>query len=158
MIVFLEGIIAPGNLMRGRTVAAIATLTDALRTALEVGGPALGALVALPLAEARYDRGDLEASAALLDAYLPHAREIGFSDQLVAGGTVRARIAVLRGEHELALRGLEESIQFAREHSFEKLVLMLTAERIDILCRCAVRRRRPPGLPLKSGCAGLPTR
>jgi LuxR family maltose regulon positive regulatory protein len=70
-----------------------------------------------------------------LDAYLPHAREIGFSDQLIAGGTVRARIAAFRGERELALRGLAESIQFARERSFEKLLQMATAERIDILCR-----------------------
>jgi LuxR family maltose regulon positive regulatory protein len=133
--VFLEGIIAPGNLMRGRTAAAIVTLGDALRTALEVGGPTLAALVALPLAEAHYDSGDLEASLALLDAYLPHSREIGFSDQLIAGCTVRARIAVLRGERELGLRVLEDSIQFARERSFEKLLLMATAERIDILCR-----------------------
>ena len=135
VVVFLEGIIAPGNLMRGRTAAVIGTLAEALRTALEVGGPTLAALVALPLAEAHYDRGDLEASLALLDAYLPHAREIGFSDQLIAGCTVRARIAVLRGEQELALRVLEDSIQFARERSFEKLLLMLTAERIDVLCR-----------------------
>jgi LuxR family transcriptional regulator, maltose regulon positive regulatory protein len=133
--VFLEGIIAPGNLMRGRTATAIAALGDALQTALEVGGRTLAALVALPLAEAHYDRGDLEASLALLDAYLPHAREIGFSDQLIAGCTVRARIAMLRGERELALRVLEDSIQFARERSFEKLLLMATAERIDILCR-----------------------
>jgi LuxR family maltose regulon positive regulatory protein len=133
--VFLEGIIAPGNLMRGRTAEAIATLGDALRTALEVGGPSLAALVALPLAEAHYDRGDLEASLALLDAYLPHAREIGFSDQLIAGCTVRARIAAHRGERELALRVLEDTIQFARERSFEKLLLMLTAERVDVLCR-----------------------
>jgi LuxR family transcriptional regulator, maltose regulon positive regulatory protein len=135
VVVFLEGIIAPGNLMRGRTAAVIATLGDALRTALEVGGPTLAALVALPLAQAHYDRGDLEESLALLDAYLPHAREIGFSDQLIAGCTVRARIAVLRGERELALRVLEDTIQFARERSFEKLLLMLTAERIDVLCR-----------------------
>ena len=135
VVVFLEGIIAPGNLMRGRTAAVIATLGDALRTALEVGGPTLAALVALPLAEAHYDRGDLEGSLALLDAYLPHAREIGFSDQLIAGCTVRARIAALRGERELALRVLEDTIQFARERSFEKLLLMLTAERIDVLCR-----------------------
>jgi LuxR family transcriptional regulator, maltose regulon positive regulatory protein len=133
--VFLEGIIAPGNLMRGRTEAAIATLSDALRTALEVGGPSLAALVALPLAEAHYDRGDLDASLTLLDEYLPHAREIGFSDQLIAGCTVRARIARLRGERELALRVLEEAIQFASERCFEKLLLMLTAERIDVLCR-----------------------
>jgi LuxR family transcriptional regulator, maltose regulon positive regulatory protein len=135
VVVFLEGIIAPGNLMRGRTAAVIATLGEALRTALEVGGPTLAALVALPLAEAHYDCGELEGSLALLDAYLPHAREIGFSDQLIAGCTVRARIAALRGERELALRVLEDTIQFARERSFEKLLLMLTAERIDVLCR-----------------------
>ena len=133
--VFLEGIIAPGNLMRGRTAEAIATLGDALRTALEVGGASLAALVALPLAEAHYDRGDLEASLALLDVYLPHGREIGFSDQLIAGCTVRARIAAHRGEREVALRVLEDTIQFARERSFEKLLLMLTAERVDVLCR-----------------------
>jgi LuxR family maltose regulon positive regulatory protein len=135
VVVFLEGIIAPGNLMRGRTAAVIATLGEALRSALEVGGPTLAALVALPLAEAHYDSGDIEASLALLDAYLPHAREIGFSDQLICGCTVRARIAALRGERELALRVLEDTIQFARERVFEKLLLMLTAERIDVLCR-----------------------
>ncbi len=135
VVVFLEGIIAPGNLMRGRTAAVVATLGGALRIALEVGGPSLAALVALPLAEAHYDSGDLEASLALLDAYLPHAREIGFADQLIAGCTVRARIAAFRGERELALRVLEDTIQFARERSFEKLLLMLSAERIDVLCR-----------------------
>lgn len=133
--IFLEGIIAPGNLMRGRTVAVIAKLTEALRTALEVGGPTLAPMVALPLAEAHYDRGDLQASLALLDTYLPQAREIGFADQLIAGCTARARIARLRGERAVALRVLEEAIQFARERSFEKLLLMLTAEHVDLLCR-----------------------
>jgi LuxR family transcriptional regulator, maltose regulon positive regulatory protein len=135
VVVFLEGIIAPGNLMRGRTAAVIASLGEALRSALEVGGPTLAALVALPLAEAHYDSGAVEASLALLDAYLPRARELGFSDQLICGCTVRARIAALRGERELAVRVLEDTIQFARERAFEKLLLMLSAERIDVLCR-----------------------
>jgi LuxR family transcriptional regulator, maltose regulon positive regulatory protein len=133
--IFLEGIIAPGNLMRGRTASVIATLTEALRTALEVGGPTLAPLVALPLAEAHYDRGEIDASLALLDTHLPLAREIGFADQLIAGCTARARIARLRGERSIALRVLEETIQFARERSFEKLLVMLTAEHIDVLCR-----------------------
>jgi LuxR family maltose regulon positive regulatory protein len=133
--IFLEGIIAPGNLMRGRTAAVISTLTEALRTALEVGGPTLAPMVALPLAEAHYDRGELEASLALLNTHLPQAREIGFADQLIAGCTARARIARLRGERAAALRVLEETIQFARERSFEKLLVMLTAEHIDVLCR-----------------------
>ncbi len=133
--IFLEGIIAPGNLMRGRTEAVIATLEEALRTALEVGGPTLAPLVALPLAEARYDRGDLEGSLALLSAYLPHARQIGFPDQLISGYATRARVARLRGERDVGLRVLEEAIQFARERSFEKLLLMLSAEHIDLLCR-----------------------
>jgi LuxR family maltose regulon positive regulatory protein len=106
-----------------------------LRTALEVGGPTLAPLVALPLAEAHYDRGDLETSLSLLDTYLPHSRQVGFPDQLISGCAVRARIARLRGERDLSLRVLEETIQFARERSFEKLLLMLTAERIDLLCR-----------------------
>jgi len=133
--IFLEGIIAPGNLMRGRTASVIATLTEALRTALEVGGPTLAPMVALPLAEAHYDRGELEAALTLLDTYLPQAREIGFADQLIAGCTARVRIARLRGERAVALRVLEETIQFARERSFEKLLVMLTAEQIDVLCR-----------------------
>jgi len=133
--IFLEGIIAPGNLMRGRTASVIATLTDALRTALEVGGPTLAPMVALPLAEAHYDRGELAASLELLDTYLPQARVIGFADQLVAGCTARARIARLRGERVVALRVLEEAIQFARERSFEKLLHMLSAELVDVLCR-----------------------
>jgi LuxR family maltose regulon positive regulatory protein len=133
--IFLEGIIAPGNLMRGRTEAVIATLEEALRTALEVGGLTLAPLVALPLAEARYDRGDLETSLALLNSYLPHARQIGFSDQLISGYATLARVARLRGESAGALRLLEEGIQFARERSFEKLLLMLSAGQIDLLCR-----------------------
>jgi LuxR family transcriptional regulator, maltose regulon positive regulatory protein len=133
--IFLEGIIAPGNLMRGRTASVITTLTEALRTALEVGGPTLAPMVALALAEAHYDRGELEASLALLDTHLPQARVIGFADQLIAGCTTRARIARLRGERAVALRVLEETIQFARERSFEKLLVMLTAEHIDVLCR-----------------------
>jgi LuxR family transcriptional regulator, maltose regulon positive regulatory protein len=133
--IFLEGIIAPGNLMRGRTASVVATLTEALRTALEVGGPTLAPMVALPLAEAHYDRGELDASLALLDTYLPQAREIGFADQLIAGCTARARIARLRGEPAVALRVLADATQFARERSFEKLLLMLTAEHVDVLCR-----------------------
>jgi ATP/maltotriose-dependent transcriptional regulator MalT len=133
--IFLEGIIAPGNLMRARTASVIATLSDALRTAVEVGGPTLAPLVALPLAEAHYDRGDLETSLSLLNTYLPHAREIGFPDQLIAGYSTQARIARLRGERALSLSVLEGAIQFARERSFEKLLLMLSAEHIDLLCR-----------------------
>jgi LuxR family maltose regulon positive regulatory protein len=92
-------------------------------------------MVALPLAEAHYDRGDFSASLELLDTYLPQARVIGFADQLVAGCTARARIARLRGERVVALRVLEEAIQFARERSFEKLFQMLSAELVDVLCR-----------------------
>jgi LuxR family maltose regulon positive regulatory protein len=134
--IFLESIIAPGNLMRGRSGSVIATLGDALQTALEVGGPTLAPLVALPLAEAHYDRGELETSLSLLNTYLPHAREIGFPDQLVTGYITQARVARLRGERELSLRALEGAIQFARERSFEKLLLMLSSEHIDLLCRC----------------------
>jgi LuxR family maltose regulon positive regulatory protein len=133
--IFLEAIIAPGNLMRGRTRPVVATLEEALRTALEVGGPTLAPMVALPLAEAHYDRGELETSLSLLNTYLPHAREIGFPDQLVAGYITQARIARLRGEGERSLRVLEEAIQFARERSFEKLLLMLSVEQVDLLCR-----------------------
>lgn len=133
--VFLEGIIAPGNLMRGRIATALMTLKNALATALEVGGPSLAALAALPLAEAHYERGELDASLALLEKYLPHAREIGFADQLVSGCTVRSRIARIRGQRQVALLVLEEAAQFAREHSFEKLLLMSSAERIDALCQ-----------------------
>jgi LuxR family maltose regulon positive regulatory protein len=133
--IFLEGIIAPGNLMRGRTAGVVATLEEALRTAVEVGGPTLAPLVALPLAEAHYDQGDLDTSLSLLKTYLPHARQIGFPDQLISGYATRARIARLRGEHPLALRVLEEAIQFARERSFEKLLLILSAEHVDLLCR-----------------------
>jgi LuxR family maltose regulon positive regulatory protein len=133
--IFLEGIIAPGNLMRGRTSSAVATLEEALRTSLEVGGPTLSSIVALPLAEGHYDRGELETSLSLLNTYLPHAREIGFPDQLVAGYTTQARVARLRGQREVCVRVLEEAIQFARERSFEKLLLLLSAEHIDLLCR-----------------------
>jgi LuxR family maltose regulon positive regulatory protein len=133
--IFLEGIIAPGNLMRGRTAGVIGILEEALQTALEVGGPTLAPLVALPLAEAYYDRGELDRSLSLLDAYLPHARQIGFPDQLISGYVTRARVARLRGERDVALRVLEEAIQFARERSFEKLLLMLSAEHVDLLCR-----------------------
>jgi LuxR family transcriptional regulator, maltose regulon positive regulatory protein len=132
--VFLESIIAPGHLMRGRTAAVIATLSDAVRTALELGGPTLAPLVALPLAEAHYDRGDLAISLSLLETHLPHARHIGFSDQLICGCTTRARIARFRGERDVALKVLDEAIRFADERSFERLHLMLAAERIDLLC------------------------
>jgi LuxR family transcriptional regulator, maltose regulon positive regulatory protein len=133
--VFLEAIIAPAYLIRGRAQAAIITLSAALRTALEVSGPTLGSLVALPLAEAYYDRGEIEQSLNLLETYLPHSREVGFADQLICGCTTRARIARIRGERDASLYALEEAIQFASERSFERLTQMLVAERIDLLCR-----------------------
>ena len=136
--IFLEGIIAPGNLMRGRTVAVIATLTEALRTALEAGGPTLAPMVALPLAEAHYDlrRPRRGALLFLIPTCRRHARS-ALPDQLIAGCTTRARIARSSWRSvPSASRVLEEAIQFARERSFEKLLLMLTAEHVDVLCRC----------------------
>jgi LuxR family transcriptional regulator, maltose regulon positive regulatory protein len=133
--IFLEAIIAPGYLSRGRTDEAMKTLGATTAAALQMAGPSLASLVALPLAEVMYDRAELDESQALIDSYLPHATQIGFADQLISGYLTRSRIARLRGETDTALRALDDGIRFARERSFHRLTHFLVAEQIDLLCR-----------------------
>ncbi|HEX4023362.1 MAG TPA: LuxR C-terminal-related transcriptional regulator [Steroidobacteraceae bacterium] len=132
---FLEAIIAPADLIRGRARGAIATLSAALRTALDAGGPSVGSLVALPLAEAYYDCAQLPESRALLEQYLPYSRQLGFADQLLSGYITQARLARMRGERAGALSVLEEAVKSAMAHQFDRLAQMLRAEQVDLLCR-----------------------
>jgi LuxR family maltose regulon positive regulatory protein len=89
----------------------------------------------LPLAELLYDRGDLERAGQLVEAHIPVARLWGFVDQLAAGHLVHARLLVVRGDVEGALKGLEEANLVALECGLDRLRTLVVAEQVRILVR-----------------------
>jgi LuxR family maltose regulon positive regulatory protein len=137
VLIFLEALSAPGRLMRGQTDRLVETLTENVQAAEAMAGPgsALGAVVALPLAEIHFERHELEPTKRLLDLYLPNATTCGFVDQLIAGWITEVRMLRLVGDIKGALLRLDDAISFAAARSLHRLRIFATAEAIDINCR-----------------------
>ena len=160
VLVFFEAMIGPIRLLMGQTEAAGKALQRGLDIAHGIAGAGspLAAVVALPLAELQYERGDLGAARQLLDGHLAHATEHGFVDQLIAGWITRARLLALDDDLGAALRVLEEAAGFGAGRGFERLRLHALAERIDLLVRAgraepALGLRRELGLQRAPACA-----
>jgi len=137
VVVFLDALAAPGRLMRGQTDRLIESLTASLKAAEDISGPgsALGAVVALPLAETHFERHELEPARRLLDAYLPSATGCGFIDQLIAGWMTEVRMLRMAGDPKAALLRLDDAITFASARDLHRVRIFATTEAIDLHCR-----------------------
>lgn len=136
VLVFLDNIAAPGRLIRGQIDALIEGLTRSLELACQISGErsALGAVVALPLAEAWLERNESQHARALLDDYLPNATEAGFEDQLISGWLTDARLKRDAGDVAGALARLDETIGFANARGLHRLRVAAIATAIEFHC------------------------
>jgi LuxR family maltose regulon positive regulatory protein len=128
--------------MAGRTVAAIGRLRCAIESATQVEGRGgdYGALAALPLAEIHFSRNELQAAQSLIDEYLPAANSPGLGEKLVSGCLINARLMQHSLGDAAAVTALEEAAVLANQRGFQRMQLIIGAERIKILMRTGRRR------------------
>jgi LuxR family transcriptional regulator, maltose regulon positive regulatory protein len=123
--------------MAGRTESALARLQDAVDAAAAIegrGGPH-GALAALPLAEIRFARNELEAAESLVGEFMPSATESGLGEKLISGWLTKARLTRLSLGDAAALAVLEEATTIAGQRGFRRMQFLTGAERIKIMVR-----------------------
>ena len=87
----------------------------------------------LPLSEIYYERNELVRAAELIERYLPMASEFGFVDQLTAGYSTKARLALLDCDQTLAEATLARGLEVARAREFDRLRSSIVAELMRIL-------------------------
>lgn len=161
-----DAIVGTARFQMGETDAAIARLRGGMGicSRLYGRGASLGAICALPLAEALYERDEREAARALLEEYLPVSTELGLVDQLISGWLTQSRLLRSEGDTEGALRVLTTASAFAAHSGFERLALFVADERVHQLRRAgrpdeAMRAARRAGVkpaaspPIPSGKA-----
>jgi len=132
-----NSVAALAMLALGRSDEAIGRLRRTVDDARALGPNAvsLGAIPALPLAEALYERGCFAEAQTLVSTYLPQASNMGIVDQLVCGYLTAARLAARAGDLEGALRVLDEGRRVAAQRGFPRLAGWILAERVAILAR-----------------------
>jgi LuxR family transcriptional regulator, maltose regulon positive regulatory protein len=142
----LQAGIGPSLFFAGRTDAALRALEQGLAEGIRFGGrdSSLAALPALPMSEVLYESNDLDRAEQLIEGALPHATELGFVDQLMAGYMTHARLRHARGDCAGALRALDEGMSVAVERGLERLRLAVVAERVKFLIQdgCADQAAR----------------
>lgn len=162
VLVFLEGLAAPGRLIRGQIDALIEGLERALALATSIAGESssLGAVAGLPLAEAWLERNECARARSLLDRYLPRATEVGFEEQLISGWLTDARLKHDAGDVPGALARLDEAISFADARGLHRLRVAAVGAAIELHCRrgdrdsadglattIGLKRLAPPEMP-----------
>jgi LuxR family transcriptional regulator, maltose regulon positive regulatory protein len=94
----------------------------------------LRAVLAVPVAEAQWVRGEAEAAAKLLDEALPHLQKgEAWVDLLARAYHVRIRIALMRKESRAALRILDGAEQVARERRLDRLRRLVDLMRLEVM-------------------------
>ena len=138
-IVWHQSVTGPSRFLAGDTNGAIEGLEEALRVAAQFRGiSALASVPALPLSEIYYERNELVRAAELIERYLPMASEFGFVDQLTAGYSTKARLALLNGDQTLAEATLARGLEVARAREFDRLRSSIVAELMRILSLRAI--------------------
>lgn len=130
--VWFDSIIGPAYLANGQPERAREVLAGAVTTAVRISGEdsPLVAMPSLLLAEVLYEQNDTAAAASLIDAWLPHADQIGFVDQLIAGFVCAARLARLRDDHAQARAVLDQGEEMANTYGFQRLAVHVLGERV----------------------------
>jgi LuxR family transcriptional regulator, maltose regulon positive regulatory protein len=128
-IVWHQSVAGPARFLAGDPRGAIKGLEEGLQIAAQFHGiSALASLPALPLSEIYYELNALSAAAELVERYLPMASEFGFVDQLIAGYTTKARLALLNGDEALAEATFRCALQVANRRGFDRLRSFTVAE------------------------------
>ncbi len=152
-IVWHQSVAGPARFLAGDLTGAIKGLEEGLRVAAQFQGiSALASLPALPLSEIFYERNELSAAAELVERYLPLAAEFGFVDQLIAGFTTKARLALLDGGAASAEAILGNALEVARARGFDRLRSYVVAELMRMFTQ-AGDLERARGLAQSQGVA-----
>ncbi|WP_434106147.1 LuxR C-terminal-related transcriptional regulator [Paraburkholderia caffeinilytica] len=143
-LISAQASIGPSLFFAGKTDAALRALEEGLEQATAYGGidSALVALPAMPLAEILYDRNEIERASQLLASGLPLVTEFGFVDQLMPGYSTLARIRASQGDHDGAMRALDQGICIALDRNLPRLRLGLVAEKIRLLVLAGTEPRQ----------------
>jgi LuxR family maltose regulon positive regulatory protein len=133
-IVWHQSVTGPSRFLAGDPQGAIKALEEGMRVAAEFRGiSALASVPALPLSEICYELNEIARAEELVEQYLPMASELGFVDQLTAGYTSKARLALLREDEASAAAALARGLEVARLRGFDRLRAQLVAERMRML-------------------------
>lgn len=97
--------------------------------ALTADKSSLVALPAVILAQALYERNDIEGARTLLADYLPLANSLGYVEQLIAGYVTKARILADDGDWAGAQAVLDAGDRYATTRRLRRLHVHLSAER-----------------------------
>jgi len=96
-------------------------------------GSSVAAIPALMFAEALYDLGELDRAGALIDEYLPAARQWGMVDEIAAGFITSARLDFAKGNVKAAMATLEEAHLIAVECSLDRLRATVVSEQVRMM-------------------------
>ena len=98
------------------------------------GDANLRAVLAVPVAEAHWVRGEADTAATLLDEALPLLQKgESWVDLLARAYHVRIRIALMRNEIRAALRILDGAEQVARERRLDRLQRLVELMRLEVM-------------------------
>jgi non-specific serine/threonine protein kinase/serine/threonine-protein kinase PknK len=95
------------------------------------------------LAEVRYERGDAAEAGGLLDASFKIGAEEGIVDMIMARYVIGAKVALVRGERNVAADLLDQAIDIAERHDVPRLRAVVEAEQVslDLPSRREIRPR-----------------
>jgi DNA-binding CsgD family transcriptional regulator len=125
------------------TASRFATDAMALANRCGFGDSIAAASAAAVLASVRYELGYLDRAEELVLSHLPVIRAQGTPDVIIRGYTLLSRIAQHRGQYEHASFVLSEGRHLGERRSSARVVLTMTAERINMLvAHDAVARAR----------------
>ncbi|MCP5400294.1 MAG: helix-turn-helix transcriptional regulator [Sphingomonas sp.] len=96
-------------------------------------GSSVAAIPALMFAEALYDVGELDRAGALIDEYLPSARQWGMVDEIAAGFITSARLDFAKGNVKVAMATLEEAHLIAVECRLDRLRATVVSEQVRMM-------------------------
>lgn len=159
---YQEAVFSMSLSAEGRINEASRGLAGALRRTEEeaCGGVTAGSVLAVYLADTRYEQNRTDDALALLADYGPLAEQQAIVDPLATLFLTRARIAFLRGDSAEAESALDRALYLGYRHEFTRLVACAAAERVrqatlsgdlDLAERCL----RDLDLPRYDGAAGL---
>ena len=153
-IVWHQSVAGPARFLAGDLRGAIKVLEEGLQVAAQFQGiSALASLPALPLSEIYYELNEFSNAAELVERYLPMAAEFGFVDQLIAGYTTKARLALLKGDGASAEAILGRALEVAHARGFDRLRSFGVAELMRIFTQ-AGHLERARELAKSQGVAG----
>jgi LuxR family maltose regulon positive regulatory protein len=124
-------------LQQGRLREAVSTYRGGLAFAAKKLGPRsyAGSLLSVLLAEALYERDELDEAKVYLDASFPMVNDHGAVETALAGYVTKARLLYQQGHQEAMEAALVEGERLGERLGLSRLVTSLAAERISLHLR-----------------------